>query len=1178
LVRSLGRGATPQPRAVVDAAGGAAAWVAQAYLQQGGRSLVVVAPSQLAVDALAADLRFVLADRANVRVFAGSDQSPYAEVLPDRRAAHARIAALAQLGGIGSDATSAPDVWVVGAEALTRRVVPPARIREHGVRLELTDEIDRDELLRQLTDIGYLRVPLCEDVGTLSVRGGLVDVWPPGQPLPLRIELDGDLVASIKRFDPEDQRSRGALDDTWLLPATEMLGVAERRDDIKERLRSLCDEANWPSSQTRMVIEQLLDGRSFFGAEAFLPAFGPLEPLCEQLPPEAAIVMLQPGEVSQRSEDWLHAAALDHRQHRELPSYPPDALCCDVPVIAAWLARQPLVVLSSPLDAPSAAWSQALPAVDESTASLAMHGQDELARAIASARAADGHAASLEPLLRRIDEWHEHGMRVVLAARTTTQAERLALMLRNRERDVALHIDGPTPPELLSTTGDAATRELLAVTVGGLAHGTVAPTLGIVTVTEEEIFGTRAHRRRRASKKRSAKQALDDLRALAPGDHVVHIEHGIGRYRGLMHREVRGHTIDLLVVEYAGGDKLYLPVYRLNQVQKFHGNEAAPKLDKLGGQSFARTKSRTKKKVREMADQLLRLYAERQAASGEPTPAVDDDFRAFEASFPYEETDDQARAITEVGADLEMVRPMDRLVCGDVGFGKTEVALRAAFRVAMGGRQVAVLCPTTVLAQQHQVTFAERLGAYPIQVATMSRFQSKKQQTAVTEGLRNGAIDVVVGTHRVLSKDVRFRNLGLLVVDEEQRFGVAHKERIKALKTNVDVLTLTATPIPRTLQMAVTGLRDLSLIATPPADRRAVRTMVTRHDPAVLREAIERELQRGGQVFFVYNRIAGLAERASFLQDLVPEARIAVAHGQMNERALERTMLDFVAGDYDVLCSTAIIENGLDIPRCNTIIIDRADLFGLGQLYQLRGRVGRARERGYCYLVLPSGDALSGDAKTRIEALQRYSDLGSGFQIASLDLELRGAGDVLGAEQSGAIATVGFELFCKMLSDAVHELRGDPVGASIEPELSFDAEALLPEQYVDDIGVRLSLYKRLASAADAEDVQTIAEELEDRFGPAPPPARRLMQLMTIKTELRQLRVLACEASSRTVTLQLRDDTPLDGRKLAALVAKKDSRYRLSPDMRLSRSCSPSEGFDSGLDAADRMLAELQACV
>ena len=695
-------------------------------------------------------------------------------------------------------------------------------------------------------------------------------------------------------------------------------------------------------------------------------------------------------------------------------------------------------------------------------------------------------------------------------------------------------------------------------------------------VTEEEIFGHRAHRA--TEKKRSPRALLEDLRALTPGDYVVHVDHGIGKYLGLERKSVGAASVELLVVEYAGGDKLFLPVHRLNQIQKYSGDGGAPKIDRLGGQTFSKTKARVKRRVREMADELLRLFAERKEIKKDPLPAPDDEYRALEATFPYEETRDQATAIADVLADLSTEKVMDRLVCGDVGFGKTEVALRAAFRNATAGRQVALLCPTTVLAQQHYLTFSKRLRDFAVSIRVLSRFESKAEQLETVQGLRNGTIDIVVGTHRVLSKDVHFKNLGLLVIDEEQRFGVTHKERLKQLKTSVDVLTLTATPIPRTLQLAVGGLRDMSVITTPPADRRAIRTITSQPDDGVVREAISRELARGGQVFYVYNRVEGLYERAAHVREIVPEARVGVGHGQLDESALEQTMLDFVEGKFDVLASTAIIESGLDIPRANTMIVDRADLFGLSQLYQLRGRVGRSSERAYCYLLVPPPSQLTDEARYRIEALERFTELGSGFHVATLDMELRGAGNLHGGEQSGFVSSVGFYLFCQMLEEATQELRGEPVVHEVDPELTVDVDALIPDDYIAEVGVRLSIYKRLASATHESEITEVAAEMEDRFGNPPLEARRLVELMRLKVDLRRLRALGCEATAKTVTLHLRDDTPLDPLKIGRLVAAKKSPYKVTPDMRLTRRATEVEQFRDGIQLADRALSELAKCL
>ena len=1163
---------------VVGASPGATALALRAMRRiDPGRPLVVVTRSLETARALESDLRFALGPSVERILYDPGEQTPWADLAPDRRAAHHRLASLYRLG----DADAPPPITIVPASALIRKVVPATQVRARAITVCPGDERDRDELLRDLIDAGYIRSPLVEDPGSLSVRGALLDVWPPGRNEPVRVELDGDEVVSLKPFDPESQRSLGKLDRLSLVPAREAPMDRAAVSRAREMLRDLCDAVDWPSSKTRQLIDDLAGGRSFFGAEGFLPTFTELAPLVAQLPEDAVLLIEEPSAVAEAVAEEQDRAERDVAAKAQKPHLPLEAFYVEDDELDAWLEGRRCVALNqNPVLGGADRALSALGYVDDQTPSIATHDQQELSRAIAAARAGAGHGASLDPLLERVEALQRAGLRVIFTARATTQAERLGLMLQNREVAVEVVLDADAVDRFLSRPSSLEEAQTAIVLVGPLARGVKAPGEGLSLITEEEVFGSRSHRRKaKVPGKRRTQQLLEDLRSLAVGEYVVHVDHGIGRYEGLIHRDVAGHTVDLLVVAYAGGDKLYLPVYRLNQVHKFRGGgEAAPKLDRLGGQTFARTKSKTRKKVREMADQLLKLYAERNNAQTAPLDAIDDEYRAFEASFPYEETEDQARAIEDVNGDLMAPRPMDRLVCGDVGFGKTEVALRAAFRVAMAGRQVAVLCPTTVLAQQHKLTFDARLGAYPIELAVMSRFQSKKRLDETVRKLRDGQVDIAIGTHRLLSKDVHFKNLGLLVIDEEQRFGVAAKERLKQLRNDVDVLTLTATPIPRTLQMSVSGLRDMSVMTTPPVDRRAVRTIVTRHDATVLREALERELGRGGQAFFVYNRVGGLEERAALVHELLPGARIAVAHGQMTERSLEKTMLEFVDGRFDILVTTAIIENGLDIPRANTIIIDRADLFGLGQLYQLRGRVGRSKERGYCYLVLPPGGSVTADARVRLEAMQRYSELGSGFQVASLDLDVRGAGDLLGADQSGAVATVGLEMFCHMLEEASAELRGEHVVHEVDPELSFDVEALLPESYVPDVGVRLSLYKRLASALDESEVETLSEEMQDRFGRPPPEARRFVHLMTLKTELRSLRVLACEASAKSVTWHLRDDTPLDPIGLTAFIAKSKVKYRLTPDMRLSRKSRDGEVFASGLEATARMLTEVRSAL
>ena len=1096
-------------------------------------------------------------------VFAPPETTPYAEVHTDRRATMLRTAALSELL-----ANPRRSPVVLTASALVRRVPPRQALRDATVELRVDQEVDVVKLSQQLTAAGYLRAPVVEDPGSYALRGGIIDLWPGQLAAPIRVEMYGDLVASLKVFDPDDQRTQNAVQSVIAPPARDAIVTVASETRAREVLRHLCDTVNFPSTKTRSLIDDLATGRAFFGSDGYLPAFFELETLFDYLSPEAIFVVDDPSAVVRAIHSELERGLAGEAARHGTPHFPARALYLAQEELEQRLAARSLIALHRTAIAAPASESvlESLESAPPDAPSLAFSDLADLARAVKSARTEHGKQGALEPLLVRIRAYLDAALEVVICARTETQAERLAALLSHRGASVAVW-KGDT---------DLARASQVRIVTAPLSRGVLAPAAGFVLITEEEIFGPRAHRP--AEKKRSARAMLQDLRALSVGDFVVHVDHGVGRYLGLERRAIGSVHVDLLVVEYAGGDKLFLPVYRLNQIEKYAGSDTTPKIDRLGGQTFGKTKARVERRVRQMADELLKLYAERAALKKDPLKAPDDEYRAFEASFPFEETRDQAAAISEVLKDIQGDRVMDRLVCGDVGFGKTEVALRAAFFNAMGGRQVALLCPTTVLAQQHFNTFSARFAGYPITVRAMSRFESKTEHQNTLKGLKEGSVDVVIGTHRLLSKDVHFKRLGLLVVDEEQRFGVTHKERIKQMRMSVDVLTLSATPIPRTLQLAIGGMRDMSIITTPPVDRRAIRTVVSQFDPGLIKEAISRELDRGGQVFYVYNRIDGIYERAQRIKELLPTARVTVGHGQMSESALEQTMLDFVQGEYDVLVATAIIESGLDIPRANTIIVDRADLFGLSQLYQLRGRVGRANERAYAYLLVPPASQLSDEARSRIEALERYTELGSGFHIATLDMELRGGGDLLGAEQSGFVESVGFDLFCKMLEDATHELRGETVVHEVDPDLNFDVEALLPEDYIAEVGVRLSLYKRLSSAGDEAEVTELAREMEDRFGAPPAAARRLVELMRIKTELRRLRAVGCEAGAKSATLHLLQDTPLDPHKISALVAGKKSLYRLSPDGRLSRRAGEHEAISDGLVLADRMLSELAACL
>jgi transcription-repair coupling factor (superfamily II helicase) len=761
---------------------------------------------------------------------------------------------------------------------------------------------------------------------------------------------------------------------------------------------------------------------------------------------------------------------------------------------------------------------------------------------------------------------------VLLVVPGQTQVERLRGVLQGYGIAPALAPTGEPPALRAPPGGD--TRVVLAV--GELSEGFRAPGDRVMVLAEADIFGKAT---RRAQGRR--RTGLASLSQLAVGDYVVHLTHGVGRYVGLMQLTLRGVPGDYAALEYAGGDKLYLPVYRLHEIERYVAAEGKPpKLDRMGGSTFLVKAGKVKQEVRQMAEELLQIYAQREAQPGVAYPPLKDAVEAFADTFPFAETPDQAEAIDAVQGDLSRGRPMDRLVCGDVGFGKTEVALRAAFRVAMAGKQVAVLAPTTVLVQQHFLTFSERLAPFPLAVACLNRFASAAQQKKVVDGIHGGAIDVVIGTHRLLGRDVRFKDLGLLIIDEEQRFGVAQKERFKKFKAQVDVLTLSATPIPRTLHMSLLGIREISMIRTPPAERLAVRTYITRIGDQVIEEAVTREVARGGQVFYVVPRILGIEEHAVRIRGLVPHARVLVAHGQMPDEMLERTMLDFVEHRADVLVSTAIIESGLDIPRANTMFIVHAEQFGLAQLYQLRGRVGRSKQRAHCYLMVQALERLSPEARRRLEAIQRHSELGSGFGVAVHDLEIRGAGELLGARQSGQIQAIGFDAYARILQEAVAELRGEPIVRETDPEMVFDAPAYLPEAYVPEVGQRLDFYRRLSAARDRDEVDEVMAELIDRFGDPPLEAEHLGLIMACKTYGRRLGALALELSSRPnaarLAARLGPDSHVSTETALGLGKRTAGKFRLEGGERITTTVPEAHGPDrrTQLRVCVAALAEL----
>jgi transcription-repair coupling factor (superfamily II helicase) len=1093
-----------------------------------------------------------------VMTLPAAEISPYAEIQPDRRTAMERLTLLYRLAN-----DLAPPVLVASAAALFRRVIPPTPFARLCGAVEVGRTLDREALVGDLLRGGFARAQVVDDPGTFAVRGSVVDVFSPVYRHPVRVELFGDEVESLRLFDATTQRTLRPIERMVFHAVRET--VATEGADPRGRILAAADRAAYPSSKTRGILERIEAGEEFFGIESLAPVFhGRMGSIFEYLPAATTLVVEDPEatlEQARREMSRLRESEKrrlqDHRLALEAHEF-----FLDESEARAALGERPRVELHTVEIEPSAAASEEAPALRVRVSALPTV---SLRAELLKQR---GDADIGPALVRRLRAWLDDGFRVCLVAPGRGHAERLACVLsamglspENSRKDSGL-------ASLLGGEGAA-----LSVLVGPLTRGFELPSDRLVIVAEEEIFGPRAHRPPPPTKASS----FGDLAGISEGDLIVHDEHGVGRYRGLTKRAVRGVTHDFLHLEYSGG-ALYLPVYRVGVIHRFAGGSPETvRLDKLGGATWTEKRRRVSAETRKMAEQLLQLYAQRRALPGHAFPAPDVMFSEFRESFAFEETADQECAIGEVLGDMQAETPMDRLVCGDVGYGKTEVALRAALLAVLGGRQVAVLAPTTVLVEQHFVTFGERLRDFPVRVASLSRFRKPAEQKAILRDIAEGKIDVVIGTHRLLSRDVHFKQLGLLVIDEEQRFGVSHKERLKEMRSQVDVLTLTATPIPRTLQMGLAGLREISVIATPPADRLAIRTFVCQFDPGLLGEAIAKELARGGQVFFVHNRIEDLPKWTKEVRAIAPQARVAMAHGQMTESKLEKVMIDFVDGHYDILCCTTIIESGLDIPRANTMIVNPADRYGLAQIYLLGGRIGRSRERAFCYLVVPSDHRMTSEAAQRLAVLQRFTELGAGFQIATADLEIRGAGELLGAKQSGLLAAVGFDTYARILEEAVAELRGQPIRTEHDPDISVDVPAFLPDDYIPDTGQRLEFYRRLAQAVDEDGVRAIAAELEDRYGRLPEEAQLLCEVMVDKTLVRRMGARGYELGPGRLVLSLGADPRLEPARIMRLVQHKGSRWKLTPDMHLHYAFTEKERAERMATARAR-IREVGGCV
>ncbi len=1063
--------------------GAARGHVLSQLAQAAKRPLICIEPDEESAEALERDLRFFLDDTGRPVVRLPADEMlPYEGLTPDRLVAQQRLASLFRLH-LGGDKRP---VVLFSVRALARRVLPRAALDKRSLQISLEMEQDRDELARKLSAAGYAKVPLVEDPGTFAVRGGVFDVWSPLDAQPARLEFFGDFVEKIRAFDPLTQRTIRELNELSLCPAREIVLDEEGRRAAIATVRAAADAVEVPSRQLRELIDELsaqgrsggegdgsagtraeAAGRSIgdddlfaAGLSAMLPGFYPggLSPVTEYLPEDALWVLDDPLELERQWGDlWKALEESFEQAHRkgEL-ALPPGQHFLHERDVRPSLESATVVELSGLSIGTDAATDVAEVEFDlQPTADLRAEIQGH-----------HGEDGALQPLVRRLESLRERGTVAVVACHSSAQAERTRRLLldRNLMAQIVPLAEAVFAPHVHAF-----------LVVGEISSGFIDLHSRLGLFSDEDIFGPRARARKTPRRPRTFGDEGADFRDLKEGDLVVHVEHGIARYDGLTRLNVRGFAADFILLQFAGKDKLYLPVGRLRQIQKYAGGDKDKvRLDSLQSQTFQKRKARVKEELLKMAAELLDIYAARAAHQGYAYSAPDSMYRQFEADFEFEETPDQEKAIEDVLRDMQERKPMDRLICGDVGYGKTEVALRAAFKAVEDKKQVAVLVPTTVLAAQHFRTMSKRFKDYPVVLEMVSRLRDEKQIREVLARAREGKIDVLIGTHRLLSPDVSFKDLGLVVVDEEQRFGVKHKEQLKKLRKLVDVLTLTATPIPRTLHMSMMGVRDLSIIGTPPIDRRAIRTFVSKFDGSTIKEAIERELARGGQVFFLHNRIESIRGVEDYLKKLVPQAKIAVAHGQMPEGQLEKVMTGFVERRHDLLLCTAIIESGLDIPSANTIIVDRADHFGLSQLYQIRGRVGRSRERAYAYLLIPARRKITRDAQKRLQVLQQFTELGAGFQIASHDLEIRGAGNLLGPDQSGNIASVGFDLYTQLMEEAVAQIRGEEVRQEFEPDVELPIPALIPEDYVPEVQQRLFFYKRLASAVSEEALYDVA--------------------------------------------------------------------------------------------------------
>jgi transcription-repair coupling factor (superfamily II helicase) len=1177
------------------AAAPARALVLAALQRDVGKPFAVVTQANRDLEALERDVRFwycavrgVADCDETVLTLPSSESDPYAGASPHAETLEQRALTLWRLAG------RKQDFVLLTARALARRTLPPEELARAGVTLRRDEDHAPEELVEKLLASGYVREDPVGAVGEFSMRGGILDVWSPGAPSPVRVEFFGDTVDSIREFDPETQLSTAQVRETEIAPMRELTATAE---DFQ--LWAMSARERWGDERYARSLRDRTayadEGETFPGWEWLIGIVRERRASVFDYLADAVLVIDEPSGIESYLGgvyETLQTRYVETESADEL-GLRPDELYLTAEELRAQLEKTRRLELRT--------LGRAAALVDERLALDAEQPEIQLGRSRGSSaplflfpvvevgEEVEWRAQSVRRYHGRLPELagdvkratDERGAQVLFVMHSLGVAERVAEILADYgvTARVALNHEA-------SSTASAAQTSGVVVTVGRLSGGFELPQSSLILHVENDLFDeatdtalrVEAKRPKEKGKSRKSKTAafLSDFRDLKVGDFVVHVDHGISRFGGLQTLDLgENRRSEFMLLYYADDAKLFVPVERLDLVQRYSSAEAnQPTLDRLGGLGWQKTKAKAKRAMRDMADELLRLYAERKLVGGFAYASDSPWQSEFEEGFEYVLTPDQETAIEDVKHDMEEAVPMDRLLCGDVGYGKTEVAMRAAFKAVMEGKQIAVLTPTTVLAYQHFETFRTRFAAFPVRIELLSRFRSAKEQKDVVKRVEAGEIDIIIGTHRILSKDVRFRDLGLVVVDEEQRFGVAHKERLKQLKKRVDVLTLSATPIPRTLNMSLMGLRDMSLIETPPRDRLAIQTQVVQFSESVVKSAVELELARGGQVFFIHNRVESIESIAALVQRLVPQARLAVAHGQMNEQEMERVMLEFVDYKSDVLVSTTIIENGIDIPRANTIIINRADAYGLSQLYQLRGRVGRSNRRAYAYLLIPSEQGLSPIARRRLAAIREFSDLGAGFRIAALDLELRGAGNLLGGQQSGHMDALGFDLYTQMLERTVSELRGEAIEDETSVSINLGVDVAISEDYISDMGQRLRTYKRVSSARDEATLRAILAETQDRYGRLPESVERLFDYARLRRLAEEVGVISIDRTPTGLAVKLGERARVSPEKLMALVsARPGATFTPSGVLRVDLE---EKEMDMALETARGVLLEIRA--